>query len=166
MWHITRNSAQHNSGFSGATICVLLARERKFICRADIDLENIRHKRSPLSARSPLSLTTSPSPYPLSTRTTLFALFAALGPNVNVNVNWDIGHLNFHFHDFEVTTSRSSEVKCFCGFLKSDINFPIVVHGNHMLISLHKEDIGDFHICDLEMTHKGQSRSKVKTHFY
>ena len=29
-----------------------------------------------------------------------------------------------------------------------------MVHGNHMLISLHQEDIGDFHIRDLEMTIK------------
>ena len=38
-------------------------------------------------------------------------------------------------------------------------------HSNHMLIS-HHQDIGDFHNRDLEMTHKGQSRSKVKIHFY
>ena len=40
-----------------------------------------------------------------------------------------------------------------------------MVHSNHMLIS-HNEDIGDFHIRYLEMTPKGQSRSKVKVHFY
>ena len=52
-----------------------------------------------------------------------------------------------------------------CGLWKPDIDFPIVFH-NHMLISHHQEDIGDFHIRDLEMTPKGQSRSNVKMHFY
>jgi hypothetical protein len=43
---------------------------------------------------------------------------------------------------------------------------PIVSHSNHMLISHHQEDIGDFHTRDLEMTPKGQFMSKVKVHFY
>jgi len=33
-------------------------------------------------------------------------------------------------------------------------------------ISHSEEDMGDFHIRDLEMTPKGQSRSKIKMHFY
>ena len=65
---------------------------------------------------------------------------------------------DFHFRDLEMTPSRSSKVKFFCGFWKSDIDFQIVFHSNHMLISHHQEDIGDFHIRDLEMTPKGQSR--------
>ncbi len=35
-----------------------------------------------------------------------------------------------------------------------------------MSVSHHQEDVGDVHIRDLEMTHKDQSRSKVKMHFY
>ncbi len=76
----------------------------------------------------------------------------------------DTGH--FRFRDLEMTPSRSSDAKFSCGFWKSDINFPIVFHSNHMLISHPQEDIGDFHIRNLEMTHKGKSRSKVKKHFY
>jgi hypothetical protein len=41
-----------------------------------------------------------------------------------------------------------------------------VFYSNHILISLHQEDIGDFHFRDLEMTPKGQSRSKVKVQFF
>ncbi len=44
------------------------------------------------------------------------------------------------------------------------MDFPIVFHSNHMLISHHEEDIDDFHIHDLEMPPKDQSRSKVKMH--
>ncbi len=36
------------------------------------------------------------------------------------------------------------------GFWKSDIDFPYVFHINHMLISHQQEDIGDFHIRDLQ----------------
>ena len=73
----------------------------------------------------------------------------------------DTGH--FHFRDLEVTRGQ-----IFLRFWKSDINLPIVFHSrpNHMLISHHQEDIGDFYIRDLEMTPKGQSRSKVKMHSY
>jgi len=38
--------------------------------------------------------------------------------------------------------------------------------GPNPLFSHLLEDIGDFYIPDLEMTHNGQSRSKVKIHFY
>jgi len=72
------------------------------------------------------------------------------------------GH--FHFRDLEVV--KVTRGQFFCGFWKPDINFPLVFHSNHMLISHHQEDIGDFYIRDLEMTPKGQSRSKVKMHFY
>ena len=71
----------------------------------------------------------------------------------------DMSH--FHLRDLEMTQSRSSEVKCFCGFWKPDIDFPIVFHSNYMLISHHSEDIGDF-----QSWPKGQSRSTVKMHFY
>ena len=65
-----------------------------------------------------------------------------------------------------MTSSWSFEVKFLAGFWKSDINFPIVFHSNHMFISHHQEDISDSHIRDLEMTSKGQPMSKVKVHFY
>ena len=42
---------------------------------------------------------------------------------------------------------------------ESPIDFPIVFQSNPMLISHPEEDLGDFHIRDLEMTPKGQSRS-------
>ncbi len=65
----------------------------------------------------------------------------------------DTGHI--YLRDLE----RSYEVKFFFGFWKTDINFPLMFHRNHMLISHHQEDIGDFHTHDLVMTLKGQSRS-------
>ncbi len=76
----------------------------------------------------------------------------------------DMDH--FDFRDHEMTPPRSSKVKLVCGFWKPEMNFPIVFHSNHMLISHRQEDIGDFHIRYLEMTPKGQSRSKVKMHVY
>ena len=91
-------------------------------------------------------------------------IFVYRHPGPRSNRLDDTGH--FHFRDLEMTASRSSEVNFFCGFWKADIDFPIVFHSNHMLISHHEEVIGDFHIHDLEMTPEGQSRSKVKMHFY
>ncbi len=93
-------------------------------------------------------------------------IFVHRHPGPRSNRLDDMGH--FDFRDLEMTPSRSSKVKFFCVFWKSDINFPIVFHstGNHMLILYQQDDIGDFQIRDLEMTLKGQSRSKVKIHFY
>ncbi len=62
--------------------------------------------------------------------------------------------------------SSTSSRDIFCGFWKSGIDFPLVFHSNRMLTSHHQDDIGDFHIRDLEMTPKGQSRSKVKMHTF
>ncbi len=86
--------------------------------------------------------------------------FVHMHPGPRSNSSDDTGHI--HFRDLE----RSSEVKFVCGFIKSDINLPIVFHSNHMLISHRQEDIGDFHTRAIVMTPKGQSRSKVKMHFY
>ena len=47
----------------------------------------------------------------------------------------------------------------FCGFWKSVIDFPIVFHNNEMPVWHRQEDIGDFHICDLE-----RSTCKIKGH--
>jgi len=98
------------------------------------------------------------------TKSARMNIFVHRHPGPRSNRLNDTGH--FHFRDIEVTLSWSSEVKLYCGFWRSDLNFPIVFHSNHMLISHHQEHIGNFHIRDFEMTPKGHSRSKVKMHFY
>jgi len=45
----------------------------------------------------------------------------------------DTGH--FHFRHLETTSSRSSKVEFFCGFWKSNIDFPIVFHSNHAYLA-------------------------------
>ena len=94
------------------------------------------------------------------TKSAMVNIFVYWHPDPRSNRLDNTGH--FHFRDLEITSSRSSKVK----FWKADIDFPIVFHSNHMLISHRQENIGDFHIRDFEMTPKGQSRSKVKMHFY
>ena len=46
-----------------------------------------------------------------------------------------------------------------------DIDFSKVFHSNHMPISHRQEDIGDFHIRDLEMTLQGCSKSNFIADF-
>jgi len=77
---------------------------------------------------------------------------------VNISVNMHLEHRSNRQDDtgpfplswLEMISSRSSKVKCFCGFWKAHIDFPIVFHSNHMLISHHKEGISDFTFVTLK----------------